>query len=115
MARSFRDVKTTSFVSEGTELNGVLEVQGGIRIDGRVRGEIHSASVVYVGDQADIEADIEAEGVIASGRIKGNLHAARQVMLNVPGSVSGSIATRELILEKGVYFDGSCTILEPDR
>jgi cytoskeletal protein CcmA (bactofilin family) len=37
------------------------------------------------------------------------------VQLSLPGSVKGSIRTRELVLEKGVFFDGSCTIVEPDR
>ena len=58
MSKTFRDVKTTSFLAEGTELDGVLTVEGGIRIDGRVKGKINSESVVYVGDQAEIEADI---------------------------------------------------------
>ena len=115
MAKSFRDVKTTSFLAEGTELNGLLTVKGGIRIDGRVKGEIQSESVVYVGAQAEIEADIVAEGVIASGKIRGNIHSGRQVMLNLPGSVVGSIETRELILEKGVYFDGECRIIDSEE
>ena len=115
MSKIFREVKTTSFLAEGTELEGVLVVQGGIRIDGRVKGEIQSESVVYVGDQAEIEADITAEGVIASGKIHGSIFSAQQVMLNLPGSIVGSIETRELILEKGVYFDGECKILDSGK
>ena len=34
--------------------------------------------------------------------------------VDVPGgSINGSIETRELVLEKGVFFDGSCKITEP--
>ena len=115
MPNHFRHVKTTSFLAEGTELNGVLTVKGGIRIDGRVKGEILSESVVYVGDQAEIEANITADGVIASGKILGNIVSGQLVMLNLPGSIVGLIETRELILEKGVYFDGECKILEPGK
>ena len=110
-----RSVKTTSFLAEGTELDGVLIVKGGIRIDGTVKGRIESESVVYVGDEARIEADITAEGVIASGSIRGNIVSAQQVLLNLPGSVVGSIETRELILEKGVFFEGECKILASDK
>jgi cytoskeletal protein CcmA (bactofilin family) len=108
MAQSFRDHKTTSFLAEGTELEGVLHVKGGIRIDGKLKGEILSESVVYVGDQAEIEANISAEGVISSGRIT----TGQQVMVSMPGSVKGAVVTRELILEKGVYFDGTVTLLD---
>ena len=112
MSKIFSDVKTTSFLAEGTELDGVLEVRGGLRIDGRIKGEIRSESVVYVGEQADIRANISAEGVVANGKIRGNIRSARQVVLNLPGSIIGSVETRELILEKGVYFDGECSIIQ---
>jgi cytoskeletal protein CcmA (bactofilin family) len=115
MASSFRDHKTTSFLAEGTELEGVLEVKGGIRIDGKVKGEIKSESVVYVGDQAEIEARITAEGLITSGKIVGDVKTGQQVMVSVPGSIKGAIETRELIVEKGVYFDGTCTLIDAKK
>ena len=115
MAQSFRDHKTTSFLAEGTELEGVLQVKGGIRIDGKVKGEIQSESVIYVGDQAVIDANISAEGVISSGRITGDIKTGQQVMVSVPGSIKGAIETRELILEKGVYFDGTCTLVDSKK
>jgi cytoskeletal protein CcmA (bactofilin family) len=115
MAQSFRDHKTTSFLAEGTELVGTLEVKGGIRIDGKLKGEIRSESVIYVGDQAEIEANITAEGVISSGKIAGDITTGQQVMVSLPGSIKGAVVTRELILEKGVYFDGTCTIADPKK
>ena len=61
MAQSLHHHKTTSFLAEGTELEGLLEVKGGIRIDGKVKGEIKSESVIYLGDKAVVEANITAE------------------------------------------------------
>ena len=115
MAQSLHHHKTTSFLAEGTELEGTLEVKGGIRIDGKVKGEIKSESVIYLGDQAVIEANITAEGVISSGKIVGDVKTGQQVMLSVPGHLQGAIETRELILEKGVYFDGTCTLLDAKK
>jgi len=114
MSKEFRHAKTTSFLGEGTELEGRLEVRGGLRIDGHLKGSILSGSVVTLGDSADVEADIHAEAVISSGRIVGDIEAAEHVQLSLPGSVTGAIKTRELTLEKGVFFDGSCTIVEPE-
>jgi cytoskeletal protein CcmA (bactofilin family) len=62
-----------------------------------------------------VEADIHARAVISSGHVEGDIVSAEHVQLSLPGSVKGSIRTRELVLEKGVFFDGSCTIVEPDR
>ena len=113
MAKDFRNIKTTSFVAKGTELIGTLTIKGGIRIDGRVKGDIRSESVVYLGDTAKVDANIDAEAVISSGKIKGDISSARHVSISNPGSINGSIETEELVLEKGIFFHGSCKIIEP--
>jgi cytoskeletal protein CcmA (bactofilin family) len=115
MTKDYRHAKTTSFLGEGTELDGKLEVRGGLRIDGKLKGSIHSGSVVTLGDTAHVEADIHARAVISSGSVEGDIVSAEHVQLSLPGSVKGSIRTRELVLEKGVFFEGSCTIVEPER
>ena len=106
--------KTTSFLSENTVLEGTLTIKGGLRLDGTIRGAVKSESMITLGETAHVEADITARTVISSGEIKGDIHQADFVQISLPGSIQGSIETRELILEKGVYFDGSCKIIEPD-
>jgi cytoskeletal protein CcmA (bactofilin family) len=115
MSKDYRSAKTTSFLGEGTELEGRLEVRGGLRIDGKLKGSVLSGSVVTLGDTAEVHADIHARAVISSGHIEGDIVSAEHVQLSLPGSVKGSIQTRELVLEKGVFFDGSCKITEPER
>ena len=113
MVNDFRSMKTTSFVAEGTELTGTLTIKGGIRIDGRLKGNIQSESVVYLGDTAKVDANITAAAVISSGKIKGDISSAQHVSISNPGSIKGIIETRELMLEKGVFFDGACKIIDP--
>ena len=115
MIKDFKGFKTTSFLAEGTELIGKLTINGGIRIDGKIKGKINSSSVVFLGDTARVKADIRAEAVISSGQVIGDISSARHVEFSNPGSIKGSITTRELILEKGVAFDGSCKIIEPEK
>ena len=112
MAKDYRNAKTTSFLAEGTKLVGHLTIKGGIRIDGQISGEIESESAVFVGDTAQVNANIRAPVVISSGKIVGDISSSQQVQITQPGSVKGSIETPELILEKGVFFDGSCKIIE---
>lgn len=112
MAKDFRNAKTTSFLAKGTKLVGSLTIKGGIRIDGHLSGEIQSESTVIVGDSAQLNANIHAPVVISSGKIVGDISSSQQVQITNPGSVKGSIETRELVLEKGVFFDGSCKIIE---
>lgn len=114
MAKDFRNAKTTSFLGENTSLEGHLTVQGGLRIDGELKGSLHSESVVILGDTARVQADIHARALISSGHVEGDIHSSEHVHFTLPGSVKGSIETQELLLEKGVFFDGSCKIIEPE-
>lgn len=115
MAKNVRHFKTTSFLGENSYLEGELTLKGGIRIDGHLKGSIHSDAVIYVGSTAEIEADIAAAAVISSGKIAGNIDSIELVQIALPGSVKGDIETRELIMEKGVYFAGSCKIKGPQE
>jgi len=108
-------VKTTSFLAEGTELEGVLTVKGGIRIDGTLKGDLTCDSVVFVGEHGHIEGEIHAEGLVSAGVVTGDVHTTAQVVLSLPGELTGQVETRQLVLEKGVHFDGTCKLLDDDQ
>ncbi|HUJ73373.1 MAG TPA: polymer-forming cytoskeletal protein [bacterium] len=100
-------------MGEQTELTGDLEVQGGIRIDGRIKGDIKCDSVVYLGETAWVQGNITAEALISSGKVEGNVHSRQHIQVTLPGSIKGDIETSELVLEKGVYFQGTCRMTAP--
>ncbi len=108
MIKDFKNAKTTSILGKSTEFEGVLTLKGGIRIDGKFSGDLTSDSVIFMGETADVKARIHAEAVISSGQVEGEIVSKKQVQINLPGSFKGSVETRELILEKGVFFDGPC-------
>ena len=115
MVKDFRTAKTTSFLGEQTEIEGDLEVEGGIRIDGHIVGDVHCKSVVYLGESGSIKGNVTAEALISSGKVEGNVVSRQHVQLSLPGSIKGDIETAELILEKGVFFDGQCRMVPLDK
>jgi cytoskeletal protein CcmA (bactofilin family) len=115
MLKDFRQAKTTGFIGEHTEMVGDLVIEGGIRIDGRIKGDIQCKSVVYLGATASVEGNINAVALISSGRVVGDVVAPQHIQVNIPGSIKGDIRTSELILEKGVFFQGSCQMTEPHK
>lgn len=114
MSRKPQNAKITTIIPSGMELEGTLKAKGGVRIDGRFRGQIDSESVVHIGEKAEVHADIKARVLFSSGRIQGNIIAVDQVALSLPGSVEGSISTRDLSVEKGVFLKGSCRIMDDE-
>lgn len=113
MAKFNKEFKTTSFLSESCELKGNLQIAGGIRIDGKINGTIECQSTVFIGESAEIEAEIVTRSLVSGGSITGNIVAEDTVQINKPGSIRGEIKTSRLGIEKDVYFNGSCQLLSP--
>lgn len=108
-----KEFKTTSFLSEACELKGNLHIAGGIRIDGKVNGSVNCRSTIFVGETAEIEAEIVTRSLVSGGSITGNIVAEDTVQVNKPGSIRGEIKTSRLGIEKDVYFNGKCQLLSP--
>jgi cytoskeletal protein CcmA (bactofilin family) len=108
-----KDFKTTSFLSDACELKGNLHTTGGIRIDGKVSGSLSCRSTIFVGETAEIEAEIVTRSLVSGGSITGNIIAEDTVQVNRPGSIRGEIRTSRLGIEKDVYFNGKCQLLSP--
>jgi cytoskeletal protein CcmA (bactofilin family) len=69
-----------------------------------VEGEVH-ASIVQIGDSAQVEGNIVAEELTIGGRVKGTIHANR-VKLNSTAVVEGDIYHRSLAIEANAQFEG---------
>lgn len=108
-----KEFKTTSFLSDACELKGNLHTNGGIRIDGKINGSINCLSTIFVGETAEIEAEIVTRSLVSGGSITGNIVAEDTVQVNKPGSIRGEIKTSRLGIEKDVYFNGKCQLLSP--
>ena len=95
-----------AFVGHEVEFSGVLTYKGNVRIDGTFDGEIETDDTLFIGEQANVKAQIRAGSVIASGRIKGDITAAQRVELKSPAIIDASISTPKLSMDNGVIFNG---------
>jgi cytoskeletal protein CcmA (bactofilin family) len=96
-----------AFVGKGVEFKGVITYNGTVRIDGRLDGEIHTAGVLMVGQEAVITAKVTAGTVISRGHITGDIVSVGRVRLLAPAVVNGSVKTPLLSIEEGVLFNGT--------
>jgi cytoskeletal protein CcmA (bactofilin family) len=102
-----------ALLGKGTELEGKLRFEGRVRIDGKLTGHIFGDDVLILGPTAEVHADIEVGTLIVrGGAIWGEVKALRLVELHAPARVHGNITTAQLYLDKGVTFEGRCTMLE---
>jgi cytoskeletal protein CcmA (bactofilin family) len=97
-----------TILAEDIDFEGVLSFSRPLMIKGRFRGEIRASGDLYVGPDAVVEAQIEADLVSARGRVKGNIQARRRVELFSTAHVEGDITAPSLEIEGGCRFNGYC-------
>ena len=100
-----------ALLGRGTEFAGKLTFEGRVRIDGKFSGEIFSEDVLILGDGAEVRAEIEVGTLIVrGGSLWGNVRATALVEIHSPGKVYGNIHSPQLFIDKGVVFEGQCTM-----
>lgn len=103
------------FLGEGTTLEGDLHVQGGLRVDGKIRGRIHSPSTLVVGATGEIEApELRVRVLSVSGHVRGTLYVDERLEIQPTGRVTGKVVMRKraLTVEPGGQFEGTVEMPE---
>jgi cytoskeletal protein CcmA (bactofilin family) len=95
-----------SIINADLVINGTLVSTGDIQVDGRVEGDVRSATLV-VGNNAFIHGELCAEEVTVRGRVQGSIRA-RKVLLCATSHVEGNILHEAFAVETGAFFEGNC-------
>lgn len=96
--------KPASLISQDLTLEGGIEGEGELHVDGVIRGDVRIARLT-LGDTAHIEGAIHAETVEVRGRVIGSI-TAKQVRLHGTAYVDGDITHEQLSVEAGAFFQG---------
>ena len=97
-----------TIIGKDSKIEGVLEVEGGLRVDGTVKGKISATDMLSVGDSGVIEAEVNVKTAVIGGKVIGNILAHERIELQAKAVVEGDIHTKNLIVEEGAVFHGSC-------
>ncbi|MGD8470850.1 MAG: polymer-forming cytoskeletal protein [Desulfobacterales bacterium] len=101
----------STFLGADSRIEGTIEFQGTIRMDGRVKGRILSnGGTLIVGEKAVIHADIRVDSIIVMGEINGTIDAQKRVEVYPPGRVNGDIEAKVISIEPGGVFTGNCSM-----
>jgi|GEM_PF-2385910 len=105
--RGDRD-KMETVIGEGSFLDGVLNSERTIRIDGRLEGKVDSEGDVIVGPTGVIEADIHGVNITVGGKVTGNIIAQDRLEMKTNAEVYGDVIYTTIVIEEGVTFEGRC-------
>jgi cytoskeletal protein CcmA (bactofilin family) len=97
-----------TILADDIDFQGVLSFDKPLMIKGKFKGEIKASGDLYIGQDALVEAKIEANLVSARGEIRGDVVAHSAVELYATAKVTGDIVTPSLEIEGGCLFNGHC-------
>ena len=105
-SNSFAGDDNITLLAKGVLLRGEIHVEGTVRIDGRLDGDIQTKGQVIIGEDGLVQGTITAGTVISSGRIKAKVTANERVQLMKTATLIGEVLTPILIIEEGAKLQG---------
>ncbi len=102
----YMDDGNITLLAKGVELKGEIKVEGTVRIDGRLEGDVHTKGQVIVGEDGVVKGTIYAGSLISSGRIKANITVTERIELLKTAVVIGEIHCPVISIEAGAKFQG---------
>lgn len=94
--------------SSGTSIQGDIQTDGDMRMDGRLIGHIQSKAKVVIGSAGSVEGNIFCQNAFIEGRVDGHIQAAELLILSKSAVVNGDMSMKRLVIEEGARFNGKC-------
>lgn len=104
-----------SVIGNKAYFEGTLNIEGSVRIDGELKGNITNCKSVIVGREGRVIGDIAASTVSVSGEVKGNVKATRFAELLAKSKVTGNVSANRVLVEEGAYFEGKCSMMTSEK
>lgn len=101
-------------IGASMNIKGEIRTREELFVDGEVEGIVESHSLLTVGPNGKVHANIKAREVIVYGSVRGNVDVTEKIAIRDRGSVIGDIKTSGISIDDGAYFKGSIDISRPE-
>ncbi|MFA6063327.1 MAG: polymer-forming cytoskeletal protein [Gallionella sp.] len=99
-----------TLIGAGTVIDGDVSFTGGMRVDGRVNGNViavsGSPSTLVLSEQGCINGEVIATHMVLSGEINGAATASEYLELHAKARVLGDVHYKMLEIQLGAILEG---------
>lgn len=96
-----------------TEMKGDIAFSGGLRIDGKIKGNITARaddnSTLVLSENAAVTGDVSVPHMVVNGKIKGNVRSVERLELQPKAEIIGDVTYKVLEIAAGAQVVGSLT------
>ena len=102
-----------TLIGVSTDMKGDITFSGGLRIDGKVKGNITARSddnsTLVLSENAMVTGDVSVPHMIVNGKIKGNVTSAERLELQAKAEINGDVSYKVLEIAAGAQVNGIIT------
>lgn len=102
--------RVDSWIGSTTSIEGNLYFNGGMRVDGVVRGNVTAQpdqpGTLVVSENARIDGEVHAAHVVVSGTIVGPVHATETLELQAGSRIKGDVYYKSIEMVQGAVVEG---------
>ncbi len=115
MAFRSDDISINTLIGNGSFIKGNMRVNGFIRIDGDIDGDIETDGAVIISEKAKIRGNLTAKSAIVGGIVLGDISVKSGVKLLSSSAVIGNIIAKKVQMEDDVIFQGHCISISDEE
>lgn len=105
-----KSIRIDTLIGEQTHLMGDINFKGGLRIDGKVKGNVSATqdinSILTISEQGSVEGEIKVPNLIVDGSVIGDVYVSGHVELASKAKVHGNVYYRLLEMAMGTEVNG---------
>lgn len=112
-----QDLGITSLIAQGVTVHGGMQLQGGVKIHGRVLGDViisESKGVVLLHTESEVRGSIVADRVFAAGKVTGDIRA-REIHMYGTANITGEVRYASIVIHDGAILNGFVHHQNADR
>lgn len=106
MALRFDDISINTILGHGSAITGNIKINGFVRIDGDIDGNLETDGNIIIGENARIRGNIKAKSIIVGGIVLGNIEATESVKILSQSAVVGDVISRKVQVEQAAIIHG---------
>jgi cytoskeletal protein CcmA (bactofilin family) len=104
-----------SFIDAHSTVEGTIQSQHDLRIEGTVHGRVHCDGILMVSQGAHVDAEVDAADIIVSGALSGVIRCRGRLEIRASGSVSGDVTTNALVIVEGARYEGQIAMVSSPK
>jgi cytoskeletal protein CcmA (bactofilin family) len=97
---------------KGTKVEGDIESENDIRIDGSIIGTLICKAKVIIGPDGYVDGEVKCENAMIEGKFKGIIKVQDTLVVKETAEVNGDVTTSKLSISSGAIFNVVCKMTE---